>query len=131
MKKQAILLLGCVILTGISMLAWRALTITDPYIVKPMTSSPAPTGATVGYFVESTSRTLTIVSGNEVIVVADPGASFQHEVLWLVERPRKTGVSTLVEYKCVLPQYAAADYINPIGFPMPPKIRRVADKERW
>jgi hypothetical protein len=116
-----------VLAAGISMLAWKAFTITDPYLVKPLTSSPAPPGATVGYSLATATRTLSIVTSNDVVVVADPGASFRYEVLWLVERPKKDGAGTLMEYKCKLPQYAAADHINPIGSQIPPKIQQIAD----
>jgi hypothetical protein len=119
-----------VLAAGISILAWKALTITDPYLVKPLTSSPALPGATVSYSLATATRTLSIVTSNDVVVVADPGASFRYEVLWLVERPKKDGASTLMEYKCKLPQYAAADHINPIGSQIPPKIQQVADGER-
>lgn len=130
-KKKTFVVLGVVVVTVISMLVWTALTITEPYIVKPMASSPAPVGATVGHSVSSGSRTLSIVSSNDVVVVADPGASFRYEVIWLVERPRKDGANTLVEYKCELPKYAAADHINSIGSLIPPKIQQIADGGKW
>ena len=123
-------MLGLVLSVGVAAVAWKAFTITDPYLVKPLTSSPAPAGASVGHSVSST-RTLSIVTSNDVVVVADPGASFQYEVVWLVERPRKDGAHTLMEFKCELPQYAAKDHINPLGSQIPPKIQRLADGEQW
>jgi hypothetical protein len=134
MKKMLIIAgvaLGLVVLVGISAFAWKAFTITDPYVVKPLTSSPAPAGASVGHSVGSGSRTLSIVSTNNVVVVADPGASFQYEVIWLVERSRKDGAHTLTEYRCELPQYAAADHINPLGSQIPLKIQRIAERAQW
>ena len=123
--------LGFAMLVALAALAWKAFTLTDPYLVKPLTSSPAPAGASIGHSCASGSRTLSIVSSNNIVVVADPGASFKYEVLWLVERPRKSGASTLMEYRCDLPQYAAADHINPIGSRIPPKIQQVADGGQW
>jgi hypothetical protein len=96
-----------------------------------VTSSPAPAGASAGYSVGSGTYTLSIVSNNDVVVVADPGASFQHEIVWLVERPRKSGSHTLMEFKCELPQCAAAGQIKPLGSPIPRKIQQVADGAQW
>jgi hypothetical protein len=134
MKKNLVIVgvvVGVVIVVGISVLAWKTITITDPYVVKPITSTPAPVGASVGHSIGSATRTLSIVSSNDIVVVADPGASFQYEVLWLVERPRKDGTHTLMEYKCEMPQYAAAGHINPVGSQIPPKIQQVADGGQW
>jgi hypothetical protein len=134
MKKSLIIAgiaLGLAVSVGISALAWKAFAITDPYLVKPLASSPAPVGATVGHSVAIASRTLSIVSSNDVVVIADPGASFQREVVWLVERPRKNGTHTFMEFKCELPQVAAAYRINPLGSPIPPKIQQAADGGRW
>ena len=130
MKRELIVvgaLLGILVVVGISMLAWKAFTITDPYLVKQLTSSPAPVRAAIGHSLENASPTLSIVSSNDVVVVADPGASFKYEVLWLVEHPRKSGASTLMEFRYELPKYAAADHINPIGSRIPPRIQQVAD----
>jgi hypothetical protein len=134
MKKPLIIIsaaVGFTVLVAILTLARKALTITQPYLVKPLTSSPAPSGASIGHSVASGSRTLSVVTSNDVIVVADPGASFKHEVLWLVERPRKDGARTLLEFKCQLPRYAAIGHINPIGSQIPPKIQGVAEGGNW
>ena len=122
---------GLTVLAGITVLAWEVFTITDPYLVKPLTSSLAPTTADVGHSVSSGSRTLSIVSSSDIIVVADPGASFKHEVVWLVERPRKDGGHTLREFRCELPDDAAIDQIMPLGSPIPTKIQQIADGGRW
>jgi len=134
MKKPLVIagiVLGLPTLVGIAALAWKTFTTTDPYLVRPLKASPAPVGASVGHSVASGSRTLSIVSSNNVVVVADPGASFQYEVVWLVERPRKDGAGTLREFKCELPQYAAVGQIHPLGSQIPPKIQRVADGGQW
>src|SRR5689334_13867358 len=123
--------LGLALLVGVAAVAWKAFTITDPYLVKPLTSSPAPVGMSEGHSVSSGTRTLSVISSNDVVVVADPGASFQHEVVWLVEHPRKDGTHTLMQFKCELPQYAAVDHINPLGSQIPPRIQRVADGGQW
>jgi len=134
MKKPLIIasvVLVLAALVGVATLAWKSFAVTDPYLVKPLTSFPAPVGASVGHSVASGSRTLSIVSSNDVVVVADPGASFRYEVVWLVERSRKDGAHTLMEFKCQLPQYAALGPINPLGSQIPPKIQQVADGGRW
>jgi hypothetical protein len=134
MKKPLVIagiMLGLAVLVGVAAFAWKVFTITDPYLVKPLTSSPAPSGASVGHSVASGSRTLSIVSSDDVAVAADPGASFQYEVVWLVEHPRKDSTHTLMEFKCELPQYAAVDHINPLGSQIPPKIQRAADGGQW
>jgi len=134
MKKTLIIagiVLGLAVLVGVAAFAWKAFTITDPYLVRSLTSSPAPSDVSVGHSVVSGSRTLSIVSSNDVAVVADPGVSFQYEVVWLVERPRKDSTHTLMEFKCELPRYAAVDHIKPLGSQIPPKIQRVADGGQW
>jgi hypothetical protein len=134
MKKKLIIagvVLGTALVAAISLAVWKAATITDPYLVKPVTVSPAPEGAKVGHSVNSGTRTLSVISSNRVVVVADPGASFQYEVLWVVEQPRKDGSPALMEYKCQLPQYAAADHINPAGSKLPLKIQKTAGRDRW
>ena len=110
---------------------WRFLTVTDPYRVEPITESPAPVGAKAGYTVKNDTRTLSIISSNRVVVVADPGASFQYEVLWLVERPRKDGSTALIEYSCKLPEAAAVDHINPPTAQLPPKIQKASEATGW
>jgi hypothetical protein len=134
MKKPLIIvsvILGLVVLVGVVALAWRAYTFTGPYLVKPLSSSPAPAGTSVGYSFTSCSRTLSVVSSNDVVVVSDPGVSFQYEVVWLVERPRKGGAHTLTEFRCELPQHAAAGHINPLGSQIPPMIQEIADGGEW
>jgi hypothetical protein len=134
MKKPLIIaciVVGLAVLVGVAALVWSAFTITDPYLVKPLTSSPVLASASIGHSVASGSRTLSVVSSNDVVVVADPGASFQYEVVWLVERPRRDGASTLTEFKCELPQFAAVGQIKPLGTTIPPKIQQVADGGQW
>lgn len=134
MKKPLIIVaiaLSLAVLVGVAALVWEAFTITDPYLVKPLSSSPAPAGASVGHSVTSGSRTLCVVSSNDVVVVSDPGVSFLYEVVWLVERPKKGGTHTLTEFRCELPQYAVADQINPLGSQIPPKVQQVANGGRW
>lgn len=118
-------------LAGITAFAWNVLTVTDPCLVKPLTSSYAPASASVGHLEGGGSRILSIVSGSDIVVVADPGASFQHEVVWLVEQPRKDGGHTLKEFRCELPQHAAVDQIRPLGSPIPTKIQQTANGGRW
>jgi hypothetical protein len=129
--KIVLIVLSAVVLAGTLVLGWKALTATDPYIVQPMATLPAPDGATVGHALEPTSRMLSIVSSTDVVVVADPSASFRHEVLWLVERPSKTGERRLMEYKYTLQQPAVADHIHPIGSQVPLKIQQVTDGWPW
>lgn len=122
--------LGLAVLVGFSALAWKAFTITDPYLVKPLKCAPAPVGATVGDSITSGSHSLSVISSNDVVVVVDPGVSFLYEVVWLVERPRRDGKHTLLEFKCELPQHAEG-HIKPLGSHIPAKIRRVADESLW
>jgi hypothetical protein len=134
MKKGLIIagaVLGVAVAGAISVVYWKAVTITDPYVVEPVTASPAPSGGKAGHSVESNTRTLSILSSNSVVVVADPGVAFQYEVLWLVEKPRRDGSHTLMEYRCKMPQYAMAQHINPVGSQIPPKIQKVAEGNQW
>jgi hypothetical protein len=73
LAKKKLIVVGILVVAGISTLVWKAFTVTNPYLVKPLTFSPAPAGATVGHSLEHASRTLSIVSSNIVVVVADPG----------------------------------------------------------
>ena len=134
MKKALIIagaVLGVAVAGAITVGVWKAGTITEPYLVKPVKVSPAPNGARVGHSVKNGTRTLSIFSSNLVVVVADPGASFQYEVVWLVEKPRGDGSHTLMEYTCQLPQYAAAEHINAVGSELPPKIQNKAGGGQW
>lgn len=133
MKKKSIIvgIAGLAALAGITTLAWEVFTVTDPYLVSPLTSSPAPASASVGHSVDSGSRTLSVVSSSDIIVVADPGASFKYEVIWIVERPREDGSNALKEFICNLPEYAAVDQIKPLGTPVPTEIQQTANGRQW
>ena len=124
-------LVGMVGLVGVTALAWEVLTVSDPYRVEPLTSSPASVGATAGHSVDSSTRTLSIVSSGEVVVVADPGESFRYEVIWLVEKPCAGTAHLLKEFCCKLPEFATESQIRPMGTPVPAKIQQVADRNRW
>ena len=133
MKMKTIIagIVGMAVLSGITALAWEVFTVTDPYVVTPLASSSAPANASAGHAVASGSRTLTIVSSSDVVVVADPGASFKHEVIWIVEQPRKDGSKTLKEFRCNLPEYAAVDQIKPPDSSIPTEIQQTANGHRW
>ena len=133
MKKKPIIVgaIGVAGLIGMTALAWEVLTVTDPYRVEPLTSSPASGGATVGYSVNSSTGTLSIVSSGEVVAVADPGESFRHEVIWLVEKPSSGTDIPLKEFRCELPKFATESQIRPIGTPVPARIQQVANRNRW
>jgi len=124
-------LVGFVVAVGMAALAWEVVSVTEPYLVRPVDSATAPEGARVGYSIAPESRVLSVVSGSEATVVADPGSSFRHEVVWLVEEPRPNGSSELREFTCVMPEYATEASIRPLGTPVPAKIRQVADGSRW
>jgi hypothetical protein len=133
MKKKIIIAgVACfAVFAGVTVLAWKVFTVTNPYLIRPVTSSAAPNGASVGHSLNSGSRILSIVSSRDVVVVADPGASFNHEVVWLVEQPRKDGTQTLKEFRCDMPDHATLDQIKPLGSPVPTEIQQVADSGRW
>lgn len=115
----------------IGVLAWKFFTLTDPYVVKPLKSSPAPAGAMTGFSVANGSRTLSVFSTNDVVVVSDPGESSKYEVIWMVQQPRKAGTNTLMEFKCELPKAADVDQIKLLGSEIPPKVRKVAEGRFW
>ena len=119
------------VLAGITALAWEVLTVTNPYVVSPLSSSPAPASASVGRSIGSGSRILSVVSSLDVVVVADPGASFKYEVVWLVELPRKDGSHALKVFRCDLPQHASVDQIRSLGSAIPTEIQQTADGRRW
>lgn len=123
--------IGVAVLAGITAISWEVFTVTDPYVVVPLASSSAPANARVGVLVGSGSRTLSIVSSNDVVVVADPGTSFKHEVIWIVEQPRKDGSHELKEFTCSLSEYAKVDQIRPMGSSIPNKIQQAAKGYRW
>ena len=131
MKTIIVGITSVAVLAAIAALVLEVFTVTDPYVVTPLGSSTAPAGAHTGHTVGSGSRTLSIVSSSDVVVVADPGASFKHEVIWIVEQPRKDGSHTLKEFTCNLPEYAAADQIKPLGSSIPTEILQTANGHRW
>ena len=123
----AIGLFGVAFASLVFVIVWKMVTVTDPFVVEPISVSPAPKGTRVGYVVDAGTRTLSIVSGSRVIVVADPGASFQYVDLWLVEKPRRDGSRNLLEFNYQLPAYSVGEHIHPVGSPIPSKIQRAAD----
>lgn len=133
MKMKTIIagITGVAVLAAITAVAWEVFTVTDPYVVTPLVSSSAPANASAGHAVGSGSRTLSIVSSSDVVVVADPGSSFKHEVIWIVEQPRKDGSHTLKEFTCNLPEYAAVEQIKPLGSAIPSEIQQTANGHRW
>lgn len=108
---------------GMAVLGWKAFSVTDPYVVPPRSSSPAPAGAQAGYAV--TGRTLTVTSARDVVVVADPGESFKYLPLWIIERPGQDGALTTREYE--LSPYTPAEKIHPPGEAAPEEIREAAE----
>lgn len=133
MKKlliPACLVIVVAIDAAVGFLIFQGVTITDPYIIKPTSQLPARGDANVGHTIKTGTHTLSVVSRKNVVVIADPGASFKYEVLWLVKKPREDRSDNPVEYQYALPEYALAEHINPIGSETPPKIQRVAEG-RW
>src|SRR5690606_23831069 len=119
------ILCGLIVSASAWILAWNVFTITDPYLVKPLASSDAGPGASQGHAVQA--GNLVVISTTDVVVVADPGASFAHEVLWLVEQPRADETLTLREYVFQSPPSATVNQIHPSGTPIPANVQRVAD----
>ena len=134
MKKTLVvvaLVVGVLCATAILIFFLRAAAFTEPYMIKPMTASPAPNGVKVGHTMNANTRTLSVFSSNAVVVVADPGVSFQYEVLWIVEQQRNDKSDDLLEYRFELPEYAVAEHINPIGSEIPPTILKAANGNQW
>jgi hypothetical protein len=123
--------LGIAVAGALTVAGWKVFRITDPYLVEPVTTLPAQNGAKTGHSIEGVTRVLSVVSSNRIIVVADPGVSFHYQVLWLVEKPRKDGSHTLMEYKCKLPKYVSADHLHPIGSEVPSRIQEIAEASQW
>ena len=110
---------------------YEVMTVTDPYVIKPISVVSAQLGAQTGHTVNREENTLSVVSSNHVIVIADPGSSFQYEVLWLIEKSARDKSDKLLLYKYDLPQHAASEHINPLGSKIPTDIQRIADANRW
>lgn len=92
---------------------------------------PAPSDAKTGHTVDTATRTLSVVSRQKVVVIADPGASFSHEVLWIVEIPKKDGPNGLMTYQVEMPKFSVAEHIHPLGSDVPPKIAKLASGGQW
>ncbi|HEY5754028.1 MAG TPA: hypothetical protein VIT21_12825 [Chthoniobacterales bacterium] len=88
-----------------------ALSITDPYVVEASEIRLVPHEVEEGFRVDIEHRVLSVVSDKEIVLVADPGFSFHHEVLWLVEKPRKASSTESREFRFELPEYAKVDQI--------------------
>ena len=129
--KRAFVILSIVAVAGLIWLAVELDTCTDPYVVKPTVILPAPSDTKIGHSFDATTHTLSVVSRNEVIVVADPGASFSYEVLWLWEVPPKGGSDRLMLYRVQLPEFSDDEHINPLGAKAPPKIAKFASGDKW
>ena len=126
MKKLLILLAFLVVMAGTCIL-FKVFTVTEPYVIKPINVVTATSGAPVNHVINTNTGILSVFSSNLVVVVADPGASFQHEVLWLVAVPRTDQSRELKEYRFKMPKFAMAEHVNEIGVALPDKIRKAAN----
>jgi hypothetical protein len=129
--KKALILAVVVVAAGILFLAVKLINVTDPYVVKPVAVLPAPIDAKMGYTVDAATRTLSVVSRKEVVVVSDPGAFFSHEVLWILQVPKKEESRDPVLYRVELPKFADTAHIKLQGSDTPPKIAKFANGDQW
>jgi hypothetical protein len=130
MKKTVSIALAAVIFTG-ALVLWKISAATAPYAIRPSSVLVVSKDATVGHTVDLAKRALSVISQRDVVVVADPGASFLHEVLWLVEVPRSDGSSDKKLYSFETPKFIATEHIYPIGAPLAPDIAKFAGDSRW
>jgi hypothetical protein len=130
MKKTLSIAAAAVLLTG-ALVLWKMGAATAPYAIRPIAVLAVSNDAVVGHTVDLAKRSLSVVSQREVVVVADPGASFQHEVLWLVEVPRSDGSSDKRLYRFETPKFAVAQHIHPIGAALAPNIAKFASNGHW
>jgi hypothetical protein len=128
---KTIPIVAAAIIVTVVLVFWKMNAATTPYAIKPTAVLEASKDATVGHTVDIAKRALLVISQSDVVVVADPGASFQHEVLWLVPVPRTDGSSDKRLYRFETPQFAAAEHIHPIGTPLAPDIAKFASDGHW
>ena len=129
--KLILIILALIVATAIGYVIYQSVSVTEPYIISPISTLPAPEGSTIGHTIDIDTRTLRVCSSNAVVVVADPGVSFLYEVLWIVAMPRAERLDNLVEYTYKLPEYAKAEHINPLGSEIPDDIAKVAAGCQW
>jgi hypothetical protein len=120
-------LIGLAIIGVVAAVVIEFCTMFDPYIVEPISASPAAQGSSVGHAI--TGRALLVVSSNAIVCVADPGASFHHEVLWIVARPRTE--RGLIEYSFQLPENADPNHVNGLDADVPDEIVSAATESKW
>lgn len=123
-----LLLIGmCVV--GVVM--YKLHTITDPYIIEPLSALPVPDNTAVGHSING--KMLSVVSTDNVVCVVDPGVSFAYRVVWLVPKPRTDTEHKLVEYKYVLQFHTNANdaHVNGLNSEVPNEIAVMADGNRW
>jgi hypothetical protein len=130
MTKTISIVLVAILLTG-ALVLWKINDATAIYAIKPTVVLQVSSDTAVGHTVDIAKRTLSVVSQREVVVIADPGASFQHEVLWLVEVPRFDGSSDKRLYRFETPKFAVAQHIHPIGAALAPNIAKFASNGDW
>lgn len=85
----------------------------------------------MGHRIDPETQTLSVFNTEAVVVVVDPGVSFQYSVLWLVSKPRKGASKDMKEYRFQLPKNAVAEHVNGLGSEIPPEIKTVATKDNW
>lgn len=131
MLKKVLIALGLVAAAGFAGLVVMVRTATAPYAIAPISVTPTPDDTPIGHAIDDNTRILSVFSPAPVVVVADPGVSFQYEVLWLVTVPQPGRASQMKEYRFELPEHAAADKVNALDAQIPPEIVAVASRNDW
>jgi hypothetical protein len=124
-------LLAILVVTVIGYAGYTAFTVTDPYVVKPASIEPAKKEAIIGYSFDKESKTLSVTTSKDVILVADPGKSFKYVEIWILERPRASNDTLLSEYKFHVSEFAQDDKIHFANTEIPTEIAKVAQRTEW
>ncbi len=124
-----LVLTGLVVVSCAVLSIHRLLGVTDPYVIRPLSVSVAAPSAKVGCTIDG--KTLSVVTSNDVVCVADPGVSFQYEVVWLVLRPPTAPTQELRVHTFELPAYADPDHVNGLDTEVPLDIVKVASDNKW
>lgn len=102
--------------------------VTSPYLIKPASRVSPPVGAAPGTSFNASTHSLSVVSDVPLVVVADPGKSFKHEVIWVIAQAAEKKEEPM-EYRFNLSEYTVEKHIHPPGVTVPPEIKKAAN--RW
>ena len=121
---MVLIMIAMIVVGGVAFAIYKVFSCFDPYIIEPQSVVEVAPNTKDGYSVAG--GTLSVVSSNDVVCVADPGASFQYAAVWLAPLPPAKQGQVLRLYKFDLPGNANTNHIYWLNAEAPANILEVA-----